>query len=97
MQFSENEFFYISSLNFDAIELKFGHNVQKNKAKKNLGADFWFFGSFSFFRQYFITGGNEGPNGKNLASLMQTFVQRSDLNLAREIAPNGKELLGQSY
>ena len=50
MQFSENEFFYISSLNFDAIELKFGHNVQKNKVKKNLGADFWFFDSFSVFR-----------------------------------------------
>ena len=25
---------------------------------------------------------------------MQAYVQRSDLNLAREIAPNGKELLG---
>ena len=49
MQFSENEFFYISSLNFDAIELKFGHNVQKNKAKKNLGADFWFFAHSLFF------------------------------------------------
>jgi hypothetical protein len=48
----------------------------------------------SIYKQYFITGGNEGPNGKNLALLMQTFVQRSDLNLAREIAPNGKELLG---
>jgi hypothetical protein len=50
--------------------------------------------SFSYFRQYFICGGSDGPNGKNLALLMQAYVQRSDLNLAREIAPNGKELLG---
>ena len=27
---------------------------------------------------------------------MQSFVQRTDLNLAREIAPNGKELLGKN-
>jgi len=48
----------------------------------------------SIYKQYFISGGNEGPNGKNLALLLQSYVQRSDLNLAREIAPNGKELLG---
>ena len=52
--------------------------------------------SIQLFRQYFNTGCGEGPNGKNLALLMQAYVQRSDLNLAREIAPNGKELLGKS-
>ena len=41
-----------------------------------------------------MSGGSEGPNGRNLALLMQSYVQRSDLNLAREIASNGKELLG---
>ena len=45
-------------------------------------------------RQYFSSGGSEGPNGKNLALLLHSYVQRTDLNLAREIAPNGKELLG---
>ena len=48
------------------------------------------------FRQYFSSGGSEGPNGKNLALLLHSYVQRTDLNLAREIAPNGKELLGTS-
>ena len=48
------------------------------------------------FRQYFNAGGNEGPNCKNLAALLQSYVQRSDLNLAREIAPNGKVLFGAS-
>ena len=48
------------------------------------------------FRQYFSSGGSEGPNGKNLALLLHSYVQRTDLNLAREIAPNGKELLGAS-
>ena len=47
-------------------------------------------------RQYFSSGGSEGPNGKNLALLLHSYVQRTDLNLAREIAPNGKELLGAS-
>ena len=47
-------------------------------------------------RQYFNAGGNEGPNCKNLAALLQSYVQRSDLNLAREIAPNGKVLFGAS-
>ena len=32
--------FCVFSVKFDAIELKFGHNVQKNKANLNLGADF---------------------------------------------------------
>jgi len=50
----------------------------------------------SIYKQYFICGGGDGPNGKNLALLMQAYVQRSDLNLAREIAANGKELLGAS-
>lgn len=48
------------------------------------------------FRQYFTVGGAESPNGKNLSLLLQSHVQRSDLNLAREIATNGKELLGAS-
>lgn len=50
----------------------------------------------SIYRQYFSSGGSEGPNGKNLALLLHSYVQRTDLNLAREIAPNGKELLGAS-
>ena len=48
------------------------------------------------FRQYFNAGGSEGPNCKNLAAFLQSYVQRSDLNLAREIAPNGKVLYGAS-
>ena len=47
-------------------------------------------------RQYFSSGGTDGPNGKNLALLLHSYVQRTDLNLAREIATNGKELLGAS-
>ena len=45
-------------------------------------------------RQHFSSGGSESPNGKNLALLMHSYVQRTDLNLAREIATNGKELHG---
>lgn len=48
----------------------------------------------SIYRQHFSSGGSDSPNGKNLALLMHSYVQRTDLNLAREIATNGKELLG---
>jgi len=50
----------------------------------------------SIYKQYFNAGGSEGPNCKNLAAFLQSYVQRSDLNLAREIAPNGKVLYGAS-
>lgn len=48
----------------------------------------------SIYRQHFTAGSSEGPNAKNLTLLLQSFIQRSDLGLARELAANGKELLG---
>eukprot|EP00096_Caligus_rogercresseyi_P014837 TRINITY_DN7318_c0_g1_i1.p1 TRINITY_DN7318_c0_g1~~TRINITY_DN7318_c0_g1_i1.p1 ORF type:complete len:464 (-),score=95.73 TRINITY_DN7318_c0_g1_i1:645-2036(-) len=46
----------------------------------------------SIYKQHFLAE----VNPRNLWLLMQTYMQRKDLNLAREVAPNGKTLFGST-
>ncbi|XP_071749869.1 protein NDRG3 isoform X3 [Lepeophtheirus salmonis] len=46
----------------------------------------------SIYKQHFLAE----VNPRNLWLLMQTYMQRKDLNLARELAPNGKTLFGST-
>jgi len=48
----------------------------------------------SVYKQYFNS--HSETNAKNLSLLIQSYMQRTDLGLAREIAANGKAMLGST-